>query len=138
MDPHSLFAAHRDPRRGTPVSLTSLIDVVFILLVFFMLATSLVDWRAIELNAPTGSGAGSSMEGALVVEVRGEGIRVAGQTIPPDSLVARVNAYLARKPDGRVLVKPGPGVTLQDAVRVLDRLAIAGVKEFALVRPAGR
>lgn len=138
MDPHSLFATPRDLRRGTPVSLTPLIDVVFILLVFFMLATSLVDWRTIELNAPTGPGAGSSMEGALVVEVRREGIRVAGETIPPGSLVARVNAYLTRKPDGRVLVKPGPGVTLQGAVRVLDRLAIAGVKELALIRRAGR
>lgn len=138
MNPPSLFATPRNLRRRTPVNLTPLIDVVFILLVFFMLATNLVDWRTIELNAPTGAGAGSSMEGALVVEVRREGMRVAGETIPLGSLVARVNGYLARKPDGRVLVKPGPGVTLQDAVRVLDQLAIAGVKEFALIRRAWR
>ena len=39
-------------RRRPLISLTPLIDVVFILLVFFMLASSFLDWRSIDLNAP--------------------------------------------------------------------------------------
>ncbi|OOC09384.1 ExbD/TolR family protein, partial [Thioalkalivibrio halophilus] len=39
------------PRRRNLISLTPLIDVVFILLVFFMLASSFLDWRAVELEA---------------------------------------------------------------------------------------
>ena len=34
------------------ISLTPLIDVVFILLVFFMLASSFLDWRSIDLSTP--------------------------------------------------------------------------------------
>jgi biopolymer transport protein ExbD len=41
------LAAKQPPRRAV-VSLTPLIDVVFILLVFFMLASSFVKWRAIH------------------------------------------------------------------------------------------
>src|SRR3546814_12993071 len=40
----------RGPRRRVRISLTPLIDVVFILLIFFMLATSFVDDRAIEVE----------------------------------------------------------------------------------------
>jgi biopolymer transport protein ExbD len=34
------------------ISLTPLIDVVFILLVFFMLASSLIKWQAVEMGEP--------------------------------------------------------------------------------------
>ncbi|MEM6945656.1 MAG: biopolymer transporter ExbD, partial [Pseudomonadota bacterium] len=36
------------PRKRLRISITPLIDVVFILLVFFMLASSFLDWRSIR------------------------------------------------------------------------------------------
>ena len=47
-------------RRRSPISLTPLIDVVFILLVFFMLASSFLDWRSITLAAPSAEAYGIS------------------------------------------------------------------------------
>ena len=41
---------------GRLISLTPLIDVVFILLVFFMLASSFLDWRSIDLTVSSGVG----------------------------------------------------------------------------------
>ncbi len=120
------------------ISLTPLIDVVFILLIFFMLASSFLDWRAIELGAPARATAGASMEGALLVEVRPEGLRLSGQTVSLDRLAERVAARIEAKPDQKVLVRPAPGVTLQWAVEVLDRLAAAGAAEISLIRDRGR
>jgi biopolymer transport protein ExbD len=127
-----------DPRRRRAlISLTPLIDVVFILLVFFMLASSFLDWRAIDLAAPARAAAGASMQGALLVEVRRDGVRLSGEAISLHALAARVAAQRAATPERRVLVKPAAGVPLQDAVQVLDRLAQAGVTDLALIR-AGR
>lgn len=39
-------------RRRTVISLTPLIDVVFILLLFFMLTSNFVPWRILETNIP--------------------------------------------------------------------------------------
>ena len=124
----------RRRRRGIPISLTPLIDVVFILLFFFMLATSLLEWRAIELNVSSGGAARTSMEGALVVEVRRDGIRFAGERIPAGVLESRIREHLLRKPRRRVVVKPAPGATLQEAVRVLDALTAAGALDVSLVQ----
>lgn len=121
-------------RRRALISLTPLIDVVFILLVFFMLASSFLDWRAITLDAPAGAAAGSSAEGALLVEVRPDGLRLSGETVSLDALAARVAERVAATPDHRVVVKPAPGVALQDTVGVLDRLAAAGAADLTLVR----
>jgi biopolymer transport protein ExbD len=111
--------------------------VVFILLVFFMLASSFLDWRAIDLAAPARAAAGTSMQGALLVEVRRDGVRLSGDAMSLDALVARVAAQRTAARERRVLVKPAAGVPLQDAVQVLDRLAQAGVTDLALIR-AGR
>lgn len=127
------FSRPAATRRRTTISLTPLIDVVFILLVFFMLASSFLDWRAIDLNAPAPAGAGPSIEGAMLVEVRPDGLRFAGAPTGLDDIEATVVQRLSERPQLRVLVKPAPGVPLQRAVAVLDRLAAAGVRELSLI-----
>lgn len=42
-------------RRARPISLTALIDVVFILLMFFMLTSSFSQWQMLDLLVPTSS-----------------------------------------------------------------------------------
>ena len=125
-------------RKRRLISLTSLIDVVFILLIFFMLVTNLVDGRAIDLDAPARAAAGASMEGALLVEVRPGGVRLSGEPMSLDALLARVGKRLAQQPDQRVLIAPATGVSLQEAVEVLDRLAAAGATTLSLAGHANR
>ena len=141
MRPHTTTFPPRWPRssarrRRALIGLTPLIDVVFILLVFFMLASSFLDWHSIDLSPPTRGAAAAPMEGALLVEIRPKGLRVSGERMSLDALGERVRQRISKRPDQRVLVQPAPGVPLQDAVRVLDRLALAGVTRMALVRKA--
>lgn len=131
--PPSLLDASKRRRRAV-ISLTPLIDVVFILLIFFMLASSFLDWRSIELNAPGRAGGGSSVEGAVLVEIRKDGLRLSGETVSLDSLTRRITAMVAERADQKVLVRPAPGVVLQDTVQVLDRVAAAGVTQLSLIR----
>lgn len=121
-------------RRSGLIRLTPLIDVVFILLVFFMLASSFLDWRAIELKAPAGAVERPSFAGALLVEVNAEGVQLSGRPVSLEDLAARVERRLAERPAQRVLVKPAHGVALQEAVRVIDRLSAAGVTELSFLR----
>jgi len=121
-------------RRRPLISLTPLIDVVFILLVFFMLASSFLDWRAVDLSTPAQAGTRSAMEGAILVEVRTDGVRLAGQRVERDRLGGLIAERLESDPEKRVLVKPDAGVVLQEAVEVLDRLSAAGVANLSLIR----
>jgi len=127
------LASSLPPRRAR-VSLTPLIDVVFILLVFFMLASSLLQWRSIELDASARTAAAPSREKSVIVDVRTDGIRIGNETVALDTLSRRLEAKIAEKPDQRVLVRPAEGVLLQDAIIVLDRLKAAGVTNMSLIR----
>lgn len=124
-------------RHRARISLTPLIDVVFILLVFFMLASSFLDERALKIDAPAAAVGGSSMAGALLVELRGDGLRLAGQRLTADQLASRLAEHAARNPEQRVLIKPAPGVSLQGAVALLDRITAAGLTQVSFVSGPG-
>lgn len=137
-DPLVLRLANRPPRRAALISLTPLIDVVFILLIFFMLATALEQWKAIQLESPAPTAAGTSIDGAILIDIRHEGLRLSGRPITPDALSTLVIERLRTTPDQRFLVRPGDGIPLQRAVAVLDRLAAAGGRNISLIRAPGR
>ncbi|WP_422367450.1 ExbD/TolR family protein [Pelagibius sp.] len=126
------------PAKKRPlVSLTPLIDVVFILLIFFMLATSFLDWRAIDLSAPVQAAAGPSAEGdALLIEILPNELRFASEPVSLDALTARVAERVADAPEQRVVIKPSTGVPLQRTVAVLDRVKAAGPSDVTLIRGA--
>lgn len=130
----------RTARRRLPISLTPLIDLVFILLVFFMLASSFLDWRAIPLDVrrdAQGSAASGGGDRALVVDLRADGPAIAGQTVSDVELAARVAAHLvegAGEGARPVIVRPAPNVPLQTAIDLLDTLSAQGVAALSLAR----
>ena len=118
-----------------PISLTPLIDVVFILLVFFMLASSFLDWQAVDLKLSGGVGEARGEARSLLVRIEAGGaLRLNGELRSPDALEAEVARRLTENADLAVVLQPGPGVPLQRAVTVLDLLKRAGVSDLSLAR----
>ena len=78
------------PRRAARIGLTPLIDVVFILLVFFMLASSFLEWRALEIRIPTFGSASSDADEPLRVRVGLDGRGALVLPTTPGSMIARI------------------------------------------------
>ena len=123
-----------EPPRVPLISLTPLIDVVFILLVFFMLASSFLDWRAVDLKIASAGNAASSQARSFVIRIPADGtFDVAGQRLTLDEMTLLVEDRLSEQPDLRVLVAPSGGVALQSAVDVLQRLNRLGADNVSLI-----
>lgn len=132
----------RARRRG--ISLTPLIDVVFILLVFYMLASTFTDWRALplELGRPTDQASAAAAQaatgreeaGALLLDVAADRLRLSGRPLADDELLPALAALDGGAgPAGRrFILRPAPGVPLQRLVAVMDILAAAGVADLSL------
>jgi biopolymer transport protein ExbD len=132
------LVSRRRSRRSL-ISLTPLIDIVFILLVFFMLASSYLEWRSLDLMTATrGAAAAADPERVLRLRLRSDGrAELAGAVLADAALADRLAAAAARRPDRRVVVEPNPGVPLQRMVDVLAVVEGAGLSAVSLVRPAG-
>lgn len=122
------------PPRRRLISLTPLIDVVFILLVFFMLASNFNDWRRLSLATPTPGKAGHSAEGALLVRVSAATLDLDARPLTLDELASIVGQRVAARPEQRVRVQAGSEVSVQRLVDVLDRLQAAGAVNLSLHR----
>jgi biopolymer transport protein ExbD len=119
--------------RSRAPSLTPLIDVVFILLVFFMLVSSFVEWRtvAVDTPPPVSMGAAEEASEALRLQVFPAGRLVLdGEAATLDAVESHVRSL----PAPTVAVMPMDGLKLQGLVTVLDRLAAAGA-EISLREP---
>lgn len=118
------------------VSLTPLIDVVFILLVFFMLASSFSTEQVIEMLTP--SVTESSQDGragaALVRVTPDGGLDLNGEPLSRAELAQRVAAWSVSEQPRRYLVQPDDGVTAQQAVTVMDLLKSSGAGSVSLTR----
>ncbi|MFK7963132.1 MAG: ExbD/TolR family protein [Burkholderiaceae bacterium] len=118
---------NRSNRRSKVVSLTPLIDVVFMLLLFFMLATSFEHWRSIELSAGSEQLAQVDKEREFILlEVTPEYLNVAGAPVSLEQIKAQLNA---RSETTRLVVKPVDEVSLQRLVTVMDEISAAGIEQ---------
>ncbi len=125
----------RPPPTGRLISLTPLIDVVFILLVFFMLASSFLDWRSVDLTVSSGTAAATSEQKAIVINLRTDGSTAVGnRTVPKPTLQSIMAARLAADRGQRIVIRSETGVPLQQAVETLDILRLIGATNVSLAR----
>ncbi|MGM0677330.1 ExbD/TolR family protein [Ectothiorhodospira marina] len=123
-------------RRRALISLTPLIDVVFILLIFFMLASSFLDWSAVPLSTPSAQQAPTSVDDPpLSVRIAvGSGVRIEGEAVEHGAIEGVIRQYLDEHPGRTVVVQPEGGVALQQVVNVLDEIRHANPRSMRLAR----
>lgn len=111
-------------RRRTRPSLIPLIDVMLVLLFFFMLASSYAEHgrMRLELAPDARPGAGATGDTLRVELMAGGALRIAGQLQP---LAAALPALQAAT---EVRLSPAPGVPLQSLLDTWQQLRAAGVK----------
>lgn len=123
------FGPRRHPRR---MSLTPMIDVVFLLLIFFMLSSRF----GMDMVLPVAggsSGAASSWQGPpRVIDIAPDTVSLNGIRLDEAALAAAL-APLMPSGDAAVVLRARDGADLQRLVRVMDRLRADGVATLILV-----
>lgn len=125
-----MFDFGPDRTRRKP-SLTPMIDVVFLLLVFFMLASRFGSDGAMPLVLAS-EGAAPWQGPPRLVEVRHGAVSLNGMTIAPDTLALAL-APLMAAPDDTVILRARDGAPVQALVDVMETLKAAGITRLVLV-----
>jgi len=131
----------RPPRPRARVTLVPLIDVLFILLVYFMVTSVYLDLDMIPASGG-GRGAGLAPEspeaatsGALLVRLAPDGRAVLrGATLDMAGLEARLADDIRTRPDLEVVLLPSPRAPVQALASALDTLARVGVVRSRILR----
>lgn len=122
------FSAPRPQRRP---SLTPMIDVVFLLLVFFMLAARFGQDMSLPLSTATGGDV--AWEGApRLVLVQPDAVFLNGAPVSADGLGPALSSLMPT-PDAPVLIRASEATDLARFVSVIDALSDTGFTQLVIV-----
>ena len=121
------FAA-TPPRARRRPGLTPMIDVVFLLLIFFMLAARFGGDTMRELVLPAGDTRTEWQGAPRLVDVSPEALRLNGAEVAEADALPAALAPLLPDTDAPVLIRPRAGATLQRLLDVFEALEAAGLR----------
>ena len=111
-------------------NLTPMIDVVFLLLIFFMLASSFERDVAIQVNA--GGGNSAQTGPPRLIDIGADDLRLNGLSVSIDDLAAALDQVVESRAD-TVVLRPGEGADLQRMVDVMSALGDQGFSALVLL-----
>ncbi len=110
-----------------------LIDMVFILLIFFLVTTSFVKETGIEVNRPKAATASADSRSTILIAIDRENrIFMDHREIDLRAVRANVERALAENPSGRVVVVADSSSSTGVAVKVMDGCRMAGAETVSL------
>ena len=137
------FTRPRRVGRGfAVVEITPLIDVIFLLLIFFVVSTTFVRTSAIEVDLPDGSGAVDQVLVGIEISVSAAGdYAVNGQALAatgrPDLLRALGDARdLVRDPEPLLVIAADADARHETVVRVMDAARELGLTNLRVLTEA--
>jgi biopolymer transport protein ExbD len=116
------------------IMIIPMIDIIFFLLVFFMMSTLyMVEQRTLPVNLPQASAAQSDMAKNVAITVAKDGaIYVDQEQIPVELFKARIQAQLVRQTDTAFILRADKQAEYGRVVMILDELKAVGVKKVAV------
>ena len=128
-----LVHTRRKPRYGVQVPMTSLIDIVFLLLIYFLLTTNFMVEEGIKIKLPQAKASTPQTEEVITIFVDAYGRSFMGQEeISLDRLFDRLKEQLASRQNDLVVIRADRAVILNKAVKVMDIAKAAGAGRLVL------
>ncbi|MEF1245982.1 biopolymer transporter ExbD [Vibrio owensii] len=115
------------------IDMTPMLDIVFIMLIFFIVTTSFVKEAGLEVNRPTASSAQTVKKGNIMVAIGAAGdVWVDKRRIEVDAVRANIERLRAESPDGAVVIQADTEANAGIVVKVMDQIKMAGVESISI------
>ncbi len=124
----------QDRRKSeSEVNLTPMLDVVFIMLIFFIVTASFVKESGIEISRPGAATAVRKEKGNILIAISAnDQIWMNRRQVDPRALRANIERAHAENPQGAVVIQADKEAKTGLLVQVMDAARGAGVKDISL------
>lgn len=115
------------------IDLTSMLDIVFIMLIFFIVTSSFVRESGVEVNRPQASNVTSQKDAGIFVGINASNdIYIDKRIVDVERVQATLEHLLLDQPDASLVIQADEHAYNGTVVKVMDAAKGAGVKQIAL------
>ena len=119
--------------RANEINVSPLIDVVFILLIFFIVTTVFVEETGVDVQRPQASAANDLDKNSILIAITDSGkVVYGGNEIGSHGVKAVVRRLLQREPNMPVIIQADRLVSVDLYTKVHDAAALAGASRIHL------
>jgi biopolymer transport protein ExbD len=118
------------------INITPMLDVVFIMLIFFIVTASFVKESGIDVNKPEAATSQPKEKANILIAIDANGqIWIDRRQVDPRAVRANIERLHAENPQGTVVIQADEEALTRDLVRVMDAARLAGVYDVAIAAP---
>lgn len=115
------------------INLTPMLDIVFIMLIFFVVTTSFVKEAGVDVNRPNAQSAETRQAGHIMIAITPAGeIWIDNRHVDIRAVRANVERLRAENPEGAVVIQGDRAAEVGLLVEVMDQVRLAGVADVSI------
>ena len=117
------------------INITPMLDIVFIMLIFFIVTTSFIKEAGLEVSRPTNAPPKQveQKKGPIVVKIDSSGnITLKGRLIERKAVQSNLEREKALKPNSKLIIAAHPDADTQALVTILDAASAVGVASVSV------
>lgn len=121
------------PEDEAEINITPMLDIVFIMLIFFIVTTSFVKERGLDLSRPSQADNPPKLEdkGPIVVKISHlSQITINDRVVDSGAIRANLEREKANKPDSPLIIAADPDAEIDAVVSILDAAKVAGIDKI--------
>lgn len=128
---------HEKKRRKVIINITSLIDVMFLLLIFFMVSSTFIEQPGMKLELPESKSATIEQIKELVLEITADQRMLLNQEpVDLDHLEGKIKMLLPNLTEKSLVLKADRSVPHGTVVKVMDIAKLSGMEKLVIATRA--
>jgi biopolymer transport protein ExbD len=129
---------HLPAQDDTELDMTPMLDIVFIMLIFFIVTTSFVKESGVTVNTPEAQTASRQESANIFIAITETGeVWIDRRPVDPRAVRAVVARLHADNPEGSVIIQSDENAATGTLVEVMDQVRLAGVQGIAIAADKG-
>lgn len=130
---------HEKKRRKVIINITSLIDVLFLLLIFFMISSTFVEQPGMKLELPESKSSTTEKIKELILEINADQSMILNQEpVALENLEQKFRELLPSLEEKSLVLKADKSVPHGIVVKVMDQAKLSGLEKLIIATQATR
>lgn len=120
------------------IDMTPMLDIVFIMLIFFIVTTSFVKEAGIEVNKPVAVNQTKHKNANVFIAVNGDGeVWLNKKQVDVERVAATLEKLLAEQPTDVIFIQADKEAKHSNVVKVMDAIKEAGIDQISIAAAKG-